>query len=500
MSENGVKRLNAATLGQLPAEIRRPSYPVQAAAIGVVHLGVGSFFRAHQAVYLDEAMNGGATGWGVCGVSLRNPETRDALQAQDGYYTLIERDAAGARARVVGSLRELLVAPENPAMVIGRIAASSTHWVTLTITEKGYGHDAGSSDKVRLDPAHPDIAHDLANPVTPRSAVGLLHAAVVQRRRARLDGLTILSCDNLSCNGDLLRELLLQFDNTLEAGSSRTAGWIDEHLRFPNTMVDRIVPRTTNAERALAQELLGMTDAWPVITEPFRQWVIEDRFAGPRPPLAQSGVQIVPDVRPFESMKLRLLNAAHSALAWLAVPAGLSTVDQAIADPGIRRFIEALWREEVIPGLDPDVIGAAPDYCSRLLARFANPGLAHLTAQIAMDGSQKLPLRILPSIRANLSLGLPIERLALVVAAWIRYLGGVDERGLPFLPDDPLRERLQCIAAASDSGAAARGILAEQSVFGELAGNEVLAANVGQWLERLRKRGTCALLNETRPR
>ena len=260
-------------------------------------------------------------------------------------------------------------------------------------------------------------------------------------------------------------------------------------------MVDRIVPRTGAAQRALARDLLGLADAWPVVTEPFRQWVIEDRFAGPCPALEQSGVQIVADVRPFEAMKLRLLNAAHSALAWLAVPAGLATVDKAIAERSLRQFIESLWHEEIIPGLDPDVIGAAPDYCGRLLARFANPGLAHQTAQIAMDGSQKLPLRILPSIRANLALGLPIDRLALVVAAWIRYMAGVDEQGRTFVPDDPLRGRLQPIASEPDSGDAARGVIGERSVFGDLAGNEQLAAAVRESLDQLRRLGALALLD-----
>jgi fructuronate reductase len=485
-----MKRLCAGTLERLPAAVLRPSYTPEAAAIGVVHLGLGNFFRAHAAAYLDEALNAGATGWGVSGVSLRSAATRDALAPQDGYYTLIERDAAGDRTRVVGSLRELLVAPDGPDRVIARIAAPETRWVTLTITEKGYGHDAVTG---RLDRAHPDIVHDLAAATRPRSAVGLLHAALRQRCHAGLGGLTILSCDNLSCNSALLRALLLAFDEALKGG---TAGWIEDHCRFPNTMVDRIVPRTQAAQRALATRLLGLQDSWPVVTEPFRQWVIEDSFAGMRPPLERSGVQIVNDVRPFESMKLRLLNAAHSALAWLAVPAGLATVDQAIAEPALRQYVEALWRVEVIPGLDRDVIGAAPGYCNSLLARFDNPRLAHLTAQIAMDGSQKLPLRVVPSVRANLARGLPIDRLALAVAAWIRYLAGLDEQGRGFVPDDPLLGRLQVRAAAPDAAEATRGILGESSIFGDLAGNRHLHGAVANALGRLRRLGTLGLLQE----
>jgi fructuronate reductase len=358
--------------------------------------------------------------------------------------------------------------------------------VTLTITEKGYGH---LSDGVsgRLDHAHPDIAHDLVNPRTPRSAVGLLHAGVMQRRRSSAGPLTVLSCDNLSRNGELLRALLLEFDAAVGGASS---DWIEAELQFPNSMVDRIVPRTTDAERILTRRLLGCEDSWPVVTEAFSQWVIEDRFAGPRPPIECHGVELVADVRPYEAMKLRLLNAAHSALAWLAVPAGLSTVDQAIAQPEIREFVQALWREEVIPGLDIDMIGAAPAYCASLLERFANPGLAHQTAQIAMDGSQKLPLRILPSIRANLAQGLPIDRLALTVAAWIRYLGGIDEQARPFKPDDPWLERLRESAARPDSFAAAESIIAQRAIFGELADSKALQHAVGQRLADLRTAGT----------
>lgn len=479
------ERLAPAALGRLPARIQRPSYSPESATVGVVHLGVGNFFRAHQAVYLDEALEHGATGWGICGVSLRNPATRDALVPQGGLYTLVERDAAGDRARVIGSLRELLVAQEDPARVVERIAAAPTRWVTLTITEKGYGHVAGSEHPA-LDAAHPDIAHDLAHPLAPRSAVGLLHAAIRLRRQRRRPPLTILSCDNLAGNGELLRALVLQFDEATGGGES---AWIAEHLRFPNTMVDRIVPRTGAQQRRFVADLIGLDDAWPVVTEGFRQWVVEDAFAGRRPPLEASGVQLVGDVRPYEAMKLRLLNAAHSALAWLAMPAGIATVDAAVARPALRGFIQDLWHREVIPGLDRDLLGIAPAYCESLLARFANPALAHQTAQIAMDGSQKLPLRVLPSVRANLLQGRPIRRLALVIAAWIGYLQGVAEDGSKFQPDDPQAARLRPLAAVADSREAAAAVLAEQRIFGDLTGNRVLLEQVAAALECLQARG-----------
>lgn len=470
------------SLTGLAAQIA-PAYDPATATVGVVHLGVGNFFRAHQAVYLDEALAAGETGWGICGVSLRNADTRDALAPQDGLYTVVARDAAATKGRIIGALRELLVAPESPEAVIGRLADPATRWVTLTITEKGYGHRGGRE----LDPTHPEIAHDLANPGRPRSAVGLLHRAAAQRRDRGLSGLTVLSCDNLSGNGRLLQRLLTDFDRASGGG---LAGWIDDHLAFPDTMVDRIVPRTTEEDRRLAIQVTGRDDRWPIVTEPFRQWVIENRFHGPRPELERSGVQIVDDVEPWERMKLRLLNAAHSTIAWLGMPAGLATVDAAVAHPTIHRLVDRLWRDEVIPTLPPDIAAAAPDYCRALMARFANPGLAHRTAQIAMDGSQKLPLRILPSLRARRHARLPAPALTLAVAAWIRYLGGNDEAGESFRPDDPLAEQLMPLAAQADPARAARDILAVSAVFGDSSADAGLVDAVAQSLQSLRQLGS----------
>ncbi|NLD54494.1 MAG: mannitol dehydrogenase family protein [Burkholderiaceae bacterium] len=477
-------RLGAATLSCLPADVARPAYPAAAATIGVVHLGVGNFFRAHQAIYLDEAMARGAAGWGICGVSLRSPVTRNALAPQDGYYAVAELDGTQSRLRIVGSLRELLVAPEEPQRVVERIAAPDTCWVTLTVTEKGYG----------LEPDHPDLEHDRRHPDRPRSAVGLLHAAALRRRDRGLPGITVASCDNLAGNGHTLRRLLLEYDTAIGAGA---AGWIEASLRFPNSMVDRIVPRTTDDDRGRIRAALGVEDAWPVLTEPFSQWVLEEDFAGPRPPLEASGARVVRDVRPHEAMKLRLLNAAHSALAWLAVPAGIETVERAVSEPGLRRFVERLWQDEAIPGLDaehPEIGQEAPGYCHDLLLRFANPGLAHRTAQIAMDGSQKLPLRILPSIRRNLAEGLPIDRLALVVAAWVRYLHGIGERGEDHAVDDPAAGRLRQLAANPNGRDAIAAVMADSAIFGDLAAEPRLQAAAADGLERLRRAGSLAVV------
>ncbi|HVL58893.1 MAG TPA: mannitol dehydrogenase family protein, partial [Burkholderiaceae bacterium] len=406
----------------------------------------------------------GERDWAICGVSLRRPDVRDALQPQQGLYALIERSDRASDARVIGSVRELLVAPESPQAVIERIAAPSTRWVTLTITEKGYGIDAATGG---LDPRAPQHAADLARPGAPASAVGLVVGGLARRFLAARTadpaaaprGLAVISCDNLSSNGRVLGTLMRDYlarqrDNP--AWTAAFAGvdaaalsrWIDAHVRFPSTMVDRIVPATDDALRTQARELLGCEDAWPVAAEPFSQWVLEDDFAdGGRPGLERSGVQLVPDVAPYEAMKLRLLNAAHSLIAYLAVPAGFDTVAQAIAEPAIRRVVERFWRDEAVPALPAAVRSEAPAYCAALLPRFANAALAHRTTQIAIDGSQKLPVRIVPTLAENAAAGAPIELAALAIAAWIRFLDGRRDDGARYAIDDPRAAELQALVA-----------------------------------------------------
>ncbi len=498
-------RLSLATLGRASPGVRRPAYDPARVATGIVHLGVGNFHRAHQAVYADDAMSGGDLGWGIVGVSLRSAAMRDALVAQDGLYTLIERDAAGDRARIVGALRELLVAPESPETVVARIADRSTRIVSLTITEKGYCR-AGSGGGLEL--AAPEIAHDLRHPARPASAIGMLHAAAAQRLRARAPGFTVLSCDNLAANGRMTRELVLAFHDALaalggETTAHRPAGlraWIERELSFPDAMVDRIVPHTTDAERALANSLSGLDDAWPVATEPFSQWVIEDRFAAGRPEWQNHGVQFVADVALWEAMKLRLLNAAHSALAYLGVVAGLETVDRAIAEPALAGFIEAFWAHEAVPSLPAQARAQAAPYCRALLVRFANPALAHRTRQIAMDGSQKLPLRLVPTLRARLAADQPADRIALAIAAWIRFLDGRNEAGERYPIDDPMSEQLASVLAAAgpEPRAAVAALLNIAPVFGTELRDDVRALDaIAAQLAAIRAHGCLAAARAT---
>jgi len=431
---------NASLAGVKGAAV--PGYDRATIREGIVHLGVGAFHRAHQAVYVDDCLAAGERGWGIAGVSLRSPDTRDALAPQDGLYTVAARSGAGEALRVIGSLVSLHVAPEDPAAVVARIGGPDIRIVTLTVTEKAYLRGPGGN----LDASHPDIAWDLRNPGRPRSALGFLAAALASRRAAGILPFTVLCCDNLPANGATVRKLMLQF---AELKGEDFARFVAGEVAFPSTMVDRIVPATTDADRARVSAALGVEDAWPVVTEPFMQWVVEDVFTAGRPRWEGFGVTMVKDVRPFEEMKLRLLNGAHSSIAYLGLLTGHETVSAAFADPDIRGFVDRLWGE-AIPTLPKDA-GLEPQaYTSALAERFSNPALVHRTAQIAMDGSQKLPQRILSTAHSRLAAGAPANHLTLTVAAWIACCR---ERGrsLPAAHfTDPLDAALSRIFAGGD--------------------------------------------------
>lgn len=479
-------RLSEATFAHLPATVRLPAYPRQDLRCGIVHLGVGAFHRAHQAVYTELALEQACGQWGICGVSLRRPEMRDRLAPQDGLYTVAERDGAGARLQVIGCLKQLLVAPEDPGAVVARIASPASAIVSLTVTEKGYGHDPASG---RLDWSQADIVHDLAEPLRPRSAVGMLVAGLARRRKRQKAPPTVMSCDNLPANGRTLRGLVIAL---AARGDEALARWIEAEVAFPCSMVDRIVPSTTAADIAQIDEALGVHDAAPAVCEPFRQWVIEDRFAAPRPAWELAGAELVAEVAPYEEMKLRLLNGSHSAIAYLGYLAGFEHVFEVMAAPDFVTFVRKMMAE-VAPTLHvPRDLTA---YQASLLARFANPALAHRTSQIAMDGSQKLPQRLLGTIRDRLCAGATIDHLCLAVAGWMRYASGRDEQGRPIEVADPLASRLAAISAAagSDPAALAQGFLALGEVFGaDLPREARFTATVTGWLDLLLTRGARA--------
>jgi fructuronate reductase len=455
-------RLSDATLAGLPAHVARPRYDRAAVTPGIVHLGLGAFHRAHQAVMTEAALDAGARDWGIAAASLRSPDTRDALAPQDGLYTVVTREDDAEQLRVVGALRALHVAPEDPAALLRAITDPRIRIVSLTVTEKGYCHDPATGT---LDAAHPDIMADLATPSAPRSAPGFLVEALRLRRAAGTAPFTVLCCDNLPDNGTTVRRVVVHLAALRDA---ELGAWITGEVAFPCTMVDRIVPATTADDRARAAAALGVEDAWPVVGERFSQWVIEDHFPTGRPDWATGGATFAADVAPFELMKLRLLNGAHSALAYLGYLAGHETVAEAANDPAFAAFLRGLW-DEIAPSVPAPPGVVLRDYTESLLLRFRNRALRHRTWQIAMDGSQKLPQRLLGPLRAARAEGRPTARLVLAVAGWMRYVAGTDERGAPIDVRDPLLPALReaCAPGLAEPRLVARRLLGIGAIFGE---------------------------------
>jgi fructuronate reductase len=399
--------------------------------LGVVHFGPGAFHRAHQAYYLDEAL-GSDLRWGICEVALQSTGVRDALAPQDGLYTIAVLDKEPGF-RVVGSIYELLVARESPHAVLARLVDPGTKLITATITEKGYclSPDGG------LNANHPDIQHDLAHPGAPRTLVGYLAHALKQRRQKRTPPPNIVSCDNLADNGKRLRRAVVEY---VAQSDRELAKWIEAEVPFPNSMVDSITPATDDALRARVAEALGVEDRWPIQREAFCQWVIEDSMQGPMPDWTAVGVTLTNDVAGFERAKLRLLNGAHSTLAYVGWLAGLETVYEAISHPELDRFVQRLMREDfraslhATQGLDLD------RYIDAVLGRFRNPAIRHLLAQIAWDGSQKLPFRVLNTMVEALAAGRPIDRMCVPLAAWFHFVRRKSTKGEAIT--DPMADTL----------------------------------------------------------
>ncbi|MFA8387271.1 MAG: mannitol dehydrogenase family protein [Pelagibaca sp.] len=421
-----------------------PADTEQRPKTGIVHLGLGAFFRGFGCVFVADAMAASGGDWGIIGVSLRSPDTRDALQDQGWGYTSVTLAPEGEVTRWIDVLNDVLVAPEDPVAVLAAMADPAVRIVTLTVTEKGYCHNP-STGKLNTD--HPDIQHDLAHDL-PVSAPGFLVRALARRREAGVAPFTVLTCDNLPENGRLVRGLVLDFAQAIDPA---LADWIATECRFPSTMVDRITPATTKADIARVAQLTGRVDAAPVMHEPFAQWVIEDDFVGgARPDFAAAGVEMVQDVTAHEHMKLRMLNGTHSALAYTGYLAGHDTIADTVADPVFAAYVRQLW-SEIMPAVQAPEGVSLTDYADALFDRYANPGIRHRTWQIAMDGSQKLPQRILGSLEANVAAGRHSAALCLAVAAWMRYVGGVDERGQAIDVRDPLAARLRDVSDSADT-------------------------------------------------
>jgi fructuronate reductase len=485
-------RLNDDNLADLPGGVQRPPYYRKALKTGIVHLGVGAFHRAHQAVYTDYVLAQDPH-WGIVAASLRSPDTYDALQPQDGLYTLSVRSQEGEALRVVGSIRRVIVAPREIEDLLDVMADPQTRIVTLTVTEKGYCHDPATG---ALNEAHPDIVHDIAYSMNPKSAPGFIVEALRRRRMNGVPPFTVLTCDNLPSNGRTVKRVLTRFAELVDPELGR---FVADEVSCPSTMVDRIVPATSDQDRERIGEALGVTDAWPVVTEPFTQWVIEDHFPQGRPSWEAAGAEFVRDVEPYEHMKLRLLNGSHSTLAYLGYLAGYETVADAMADEAFVRLIRGLMDEEVTPTLHMPPGADLESYKSALIERFKNPALKHRTWQIAMDGSQKLPQRLLGTIRDRLSSGASIGRLSLGVAAWMRYVTGTGEKGAAIDVRDPMATRFQEIASQAEGSVEtlARGLFAVREIFGDdLPADPRFTSEVVAHLARLYELGARRTVSE----
>ena len=446
---------------------------------GIVHLGLGAFFRAHGAIYVAEAVATSGGDWGILGASLQSPRIHDDLAPQGFAYTALQAGPGGDHAQTIEILTGILVARANPAALLRAMSDPTIKIVSLTVTEKGYCHNPADGT---LNLSDPTIQHDLTNPL-PQSAPGFITRALQARRAAGHRPFTVLSCDNLPHNGTLTRNVVLSLARQIDPA---LADWIASEARFPATMVDRIVPATKPDDLTRVTALTGHHDASPVIHEPFRQWVIEDDFVdNARPDLAAAGVQLVRDVAPFELMKLRMLNGTHSALAYLGYLAGHDTIADTVADPVFARYAQHLWTHEIIPTLTPPENTDLNDYAQQLLHRYQNPAIRHRTWQIAMDGSQKLPQRILGTLAHG-----PKPGLTLAVAAWIKYVSGTDLNGQPIDVRDPLAADLRAAHATPDPVDA---ILSDRRIFTAAIAAQ-LAQPVGQAYNALNKGANAAIL------
>jgi fructuronate reductase len=427
--------------------------------------------------------------WSISGASLRSPNVRDALFPQDGLYSVSEDDGAGPASTVVACLHEVLFAPTVAEALLARIAAPATRIVSLTVTEKGYGHNPATGN---LDRAQPDVAADLAGRMPPRSTLGWLVQGLARRRADGTGGLTVLCCDNMAENGRTLQTLTRAFARELDPG---LASWIEDRVRFPSSMVDRIVPAATLDSLDEAASRLGLRDEAAVSCEAFLQWVIEDDFAAGRPAWEVAGAELVRDVRPYQTLKLQLLNGAHSAIAYAGALVGHPHVVDVMADPVLKRFVERLMLGEIAPLTSPPPGFDVGAYAQALLRRFANPSVRHRTLQIAMDASQKIPVRWLPILREARRRGQPTPHLVTALAAWMRFLVGRSETGEALPLHDPMADMLHRAADQSSPTGVVHAVLSIEPIFGDLGCDRALVDDLAAALERITDQGLRAHLS-----
>ncbi len=473
--------LSNATLPLHSQRIDVPTYDRSALQRGVVHIGAGNFHRAHQAVYLDElAAQGISDQWGVTAVSLHSRNVKDVLSAQDGLYTVVQRGHDRQTARVVGSIGSYHYAPSDSAAVRRALVDPQTRVVSLTITNHGYFLDPVTGE---FDAAHPDIRADLVASDRFVTAWGYLAAALDWRRRAGIAPFTVLCCDNIPGDTQVARTALVSFT---ELKNPRLARWIDRHVAFPSTMVDRITPQTSDSEREFVERTFGIADRWPVLTEPFSQWIIEDTFSGDRPPLDEVGAQFVTDVSDHKLVKTRLLNGTHIAMAPLATLAGYRRTDEAMRNPVIFGYVEGLMRDEIQPLL-PTVPGMnTANYRNTLLTRLGNPRMSDQLSRLARRGSTKMSSFLLPSLQEAISQGRPHTLLTLAVAGWARYLRGYDLTGRAIRIDDPQSGLLTKLASMSGDNPVP---LLRHDIFAELRFIPGFAERLAEMISDIDERG-----------
>ena len=485
--------LTEETLTRLNPDVALPRYDRREVTTGIVHIGVGNFHRSHQAMYIDTLMNSGAAmNWGICGIGLQpsNVALRDALAAQDGLYTLVIRHADGTwDARVIGSIVEYLFAPDDQEAAIEKMAAPSTRIVSLTVTEGGYNLGAVTGEFNASDEA---VMADVRPGAVPRTVFGLVTEALARRQARGIPAFTILSCDNIQGNGHVSRRVFTAFARLRDP---ELADWMNRQVRFPNGMVDRITPKTTEEDRAELSRRFGIDDQWPVLCEPFTQWVLEDDFANGRPPLEDAGVQIVSDVEPYELMKLRLLNASHQALCYPGHLVGYRLVHEVATAPLFAGFLLDYMTREAIPTLRPVPGVDVGQYANQLIERFGNPEVGDTLARLCTDGSDRIPKFLLPVIRGQLAAGRPFTRSAAVVASWARYAEGTDENGAPHDINDDLAPQLH--AAARRQRRHRTAFLEDnRAVFGDLAGDPRFTAVYSSILTALLDHGVRKTLSD----
>lgn len=485
-------QLTAESLAYLPASVAVPSYDRSKVTTGIVHFGVGGFHRAHQAMYIDRLMNAGkALDWGICGVGVlpHDEKMAQVMAEQNCLYTMLLKHPDGRReARVIGSITEYLFAPADPEAVIEKMASPETRIVSLTVTEGGYNFHHVTGE---FDAENPDVVHDLGPGAAPRTTFGLVTEALSRRRARGIAPFTVMSCDNIQGNGDVAKKMFTAF---AELRDPELGAWMRQNVPFPNSMVDRITPVTTDEDRSAIAKEFGIVDQWPAVCEPFEQWVLEDHFTLGRPPYEDAGVQLVQDVEPYELMKLRLLNATHQGMCYFGYLAGYRYAHEAAQDPLFSTFLLDYMDLEGGPTLSPLPGVDLPLYKNTLIERYSNEHVRDTLARLCAESSDRIPKWLLPVVRINLKNDGEIARSAGIVASWARYAEGTDESGEPITVVDRLKEPLMAAAARQREDKLA--FLRNRDVFGDLVDNDRFTTAYLKTLDTLHTKGARAAVEE----